>query len=192
MKKPAVFIDRDGTINEQMGYINHLTRFKILPGVAEAIRLLNENNVLAIVVSNQSGVGRGYFPVELVEEIHDYMKKTLEKEGAFFDGIFFCPHYPGASIPEYNMKCSCRKPGTGLIEQAGNSFDIDMSRSYAVGDRITDMEMAARANLKGIIVKTGYGRGDLEHVFPKRSVKPAYVAEDLLDGVRWIVSRIGR
>ena len=92
VKKPAVFLDRDGTINEQMGYINHLSRFVLLPGVPEAIRLLNKNEFLTILVSNQSGVARGYFPIDLVYEVHEFLKASLKEEGAVIDGIFFCPH----------------------------------------------------------------------------------------------------
>ena len=117
MKRPAVFLDRDGTINEQMGYINHVSRFILLPGVAEAIRLLNENNFLVIVVSNQSCVARGYFPLTLVEKVHEYMISKLKKENAIIDGIFFCPHYAKGRLPEYTFDCDCRKPKTGLIEQ---------------------------------------------------------------------------
>lgn len=181
MSKPAVFIDRDGTLNEQMGYINHVTRFVLLPGAAEAIRLLNRNGYLAIVVSNQSGVARGYFPLELVEEVHAHMRALLlNKEDALLDGILFCPHSPSAG-------CNCRKPRTGLIENACEGFDIDMSNSYVIGDRSTDIEMAVRANLKGILVETGYGLGEINHVLPHKAAKPAYVAKDLLHAVRWIL-----
>ena len=159
MKKPAVFIDRDGTINEQMGYINHVSRFMLLPGTAEAIRLLNDHGYLVIIVSNQSGVARGYFPIDLVNEVHDHMKVQLEKDNARVDGIFFCPHYPKGKLPEYSGVCECRKPKTGLIKMACGDFDIDMADSYVIGDRCTDMELARNAGLKGILVKTGYGLG---------------------------------
>ncbi|MFH1481165.1 MAG: HAD family hydrolase [Pseudomonadota bacterium] len=187
MKKPAVFIDRDGTINEQMGYINHLSRFVILPGVPEAVKLLNENGFLTIIVSNQSGVGRGYFPVDLVHQVHAALRTSLHKKGAIIDEIFFCPHYPHGKIPEYACECECRKPKTGLIEQARNLFHIDMSCSYVIGDRCSDIELAHRCNLKGILVKTGYGLGDIEYILPMRKMKPKYIAEDLLDAVRWIM-----
>lgn len=187
-KKPAVFLDRDGTINEQMGYINHESRFVLLPGVAEAIRLLNRNGYLSIVVSNQSGVGRGYFPVDLVYRIHDSMKSELKNEGAVLDGIYFCPHYPGTSVPEYNKRCTCRKPGTGLIDKAVKDFPIELSASYVIGDRCSDIKMAHQAGMKGILVKTGYGRGDLEYVFPRLSYQPDYVAEDLLGAVQRILA----
>jgi D-glycero-D-manno-heptose 1,7-bisphosphate phosphatase len=187
LKKPAVFIDRDGTINEQMGYINHISRFMLLPGTAEGIRLLNDHGYLVIIVSNQSGVARGYFPMDLVNEVHDHMRVLLERDNARVDGIFFCPHYPKGKLPEYNRVCECRKPKTGLIKMACRDFDIDMANSYVIGDRCTDIELARNAGLKGILVKTGYGLGDLEYVFPHLPFKPFHVADDLLDAAKWIV-----
>lgn len=189
VKRPAVFIDRDGTINEQMGYINHLSRFLILPGVPEAIRLLNKNNFLVIIVTNQSGVARGYFPIDLVHEVHAFLKMSLKKEDAIIDGIFFCPHYPRGVVPEYRSECDCRKPKTGLINQALESFEIDMSGSYVVGDRFTDMELAHRSNLKGLLVKTGYGLGDIEYILPNAPIRPLHIAQDLLHAVRWVLER---
>ncbi|MBW1720643.1 MAG: HAD family hydrolase [Deltaproteobacteria bacterium] len=191
MKRPAVFIDRDGTVNEQMGYINHPNRFKLLPGAAEAIRLLNRNRILAIIVSNQSGVARGYFPIELVHEVHRLMESALEKQGARIDGIFFCPHHPQGVVPEFKKKCDCRKPGTGMVDLACRSFEIDKTRSYLIGDRYLDIETAERAGLKGILVKTGYGLGDLTYIFPQRPLRPCYIADDLLQAVQWVLKREG-
>ena len=188
MKKPAVFIDRDGTINEQLGYINHLSRFVILPGVSEAVRLLNKNDWWAIIVSNQGGVARGYYPIELVEEIHAFLKSSLKEQRATIDGIFFCPHHPAGILPEYSSECDCRKPETGLIDRAREVFDIDMSSSYVVGDRHVDIELASRLNLKGVLVKTGYGLGEIEYIIPEKRLKPHHVAEDLLDAVKWILN----
>jgi len=187
LRRPAGFIDRDGTINEQMGYINHLSRFRILPGVGEAIKRLNESEYLAVVVSNQSGVGRGYFPIDLVHEVHAYLNTLLDAYGARLDGIFFCPHYPGGEIPEFSGNCTCRKPRTGLIEQAREVLDIDLSRSYVIGDRCTDMELAERCRMKGILVKTGYGLGDIQYILPSRPYRPAFIADDLGHAVRWIL-----
>ncbi len=187
MSRPAVFLDRDGTINEQRGYINHISRFVLLPGTAEAVRLLNEHGFLAIIVTNQSGVARGYFPVELVNEVHEHLKELLRKEGAYVDGIFFCPHYHRGEVGEYTIECNCRKPRPGLIEKARKNLDIDMAGSYLIGDRVSDIELAKRCNLKGVLVKTGYGKGDLEYVFPHSRAKPLHVAKDLLAAVRWII-----
>ncbi len=189
MKRPAVFIDRDGTINEQMGYINHISRFVMLPGVVEAIRLLNSHQYLAFVVSNQSGVARGYFPIDLVDRIHAHMEELLRADGARLDGIFYCPHYPRGTVKEYSIECDCRKPGTGMIEKACKEFPIDLTRSFVIGDRYSDIELADRLNLSGILVSTGYGLGDMEYVFPRLPFQPAHVAKDLLHAAQWIVGQ---
>lgn len=191
MKRPAVFLDRDGTINEQMGYINHISRFVFLPGAVEAIGILNRNRYLVIVVSNQSGVARGYFPLALVDEVHAHMKMMLKKNGADIDGLFFCPHHPEGKVAKYSMSCNCRKPKTGLIEKACEAFDIDMANSYVIGDRISDIELAHRADLKGVLVTTGYGRGDVDHLLPHSTCKPVHIAEDLFQAVRWIIMERG-
>ncbi len=178
--RPAVFLDRDGTINEQMGYINHISRFKLLPRVADAIRMLNENNYLVVVVTNQSGPARGYFPIELVYEVNNYMKELLRKEGANIDAVYFCPHLPEDG-------CNCRKPKTGMIEMACKDLNIDLSLSYVIGDMCDDIELAKNAGIKGIMVKTGYGMGEIEYRLPKRNLKPDYIADDLFSAVKWIL-----
>jgi len=191
MKRPAVFVDRDGTINEQMGYINHVSRFTFLPGTAEAIKLLNIHRFLVIVISNQSGVARGYFPIELVNEVHSRMKTMLEKEGAWVDAVYFCPHHPSGNVAEYRKACDCRKPATGMVRKAIDRFDIDLKSSYVIGDRLSDIEMAERLDLKGILVRTGYGRGEIEHLLPGSTLRPVYIADDLLEAVKWIIKRQG-
>jgi len=187
--KPAVFIDRDGTINEQRGYINHISRFILLPGVGQAIYLLNKNDYHVVVTSNQSGVAQGYFPVELVHETHELMKRELIKDNAYLDGVYFCPHHPNGIVSGYNKQCTCRKPGTGLIEKVKSDLEIDMDRSYVIGDRWLDIEFAYKAGLPGILVLTGYGRGDLEYVIPRKKTKPVFVAEDLLRAVTWLLKQ---
>ena len=187
--RPAVFIDRDGTINEQMGYINHVTRFVLLPGVGEAIRLLNENGYLVFVVTNQSGVARGYFPIDLVYEVHRYMERLLLKSGARVDGIFFCPHYPSGSVKEFAKNCTCRKPGIGLVEMARDRFEIDMERSWVIGDTLADIEMAHNASLGSVLVKTGYGLGEIEYVLPNRDTRPLFICDDLLSAVNLILTQ---
>ena len=187
MKRAAVFLDRDGTINEQMGYINHLSRFHLLPGVAQAIRLLNERSVPALVVSNQSGLARGYFPDTLLQEVHAAMIERLAAGGARLDGIYVCPHHPEAKEERYRMDCPCRKPKTGLFQQAAAEHDLDLSRSYVVGDRWSDLKAAAACGAKGVLVLTGYGRGDYQFIGPGQTVQPDFVAEDLLAAVRWIL-----
>lgn len=191
-RRPAVFLDRDGTVNEQMGYINHISRFHLLPGAADAIRLLNREGIPVVVVSNQSGLARGYFPEELLEEVNRKMNQLLAEQGAILDGIYVCPHHPQAKVVQYRKACSCRKPGTGLLEQAAAELGLDLARSFLVGDRWSDIECAVRAGCTPVLVLTGYGRGENRYIGPGRELQPEYVAEDLPDAVRWIISRIDR
>ena len=143
MKKAAVFLDRDGTINEQMGYINHLSRFHLLPGVARAIRLLNDHSIPVFVVTNQSGLARGYFPETVLAAVHEALVERLQAEGAQLDGVYVCPHHPEAKEERYRLDCRCRKPKPGLFLQAAVEHDLELSRSYVVGDRWSDLKAAA-------------------------------------------------
>ena len=187
--RPAVFMDRDGTINEQMGYINHESRFVLLDGAAEAVANLNRHGYLAIVVSNQSGVARGYFPLELVHRVNRKMQELLAAEGAFLDAIFFCPHHKRGIVPEFTRSCECRKPRTGLFDRACREMTIDISNSYMVGDRCTDLVFAERCGIPGILVETGYGLGDRQWMLPSSGIKPAHTASDLSAAVHWIIGR---
>ncbi|MHB1184382.1 MAG: D-glycero-beta-D-manno-heptose 1,7-bisphosphate 7-phosphatase [Desulfobulbia bacterium] len=185
--RPAVFLDRDGTINEQMGYINHISRFVMLPRAAAGIRLLNAQGIPVVVVSNQSGLARGYFPESLIQEVHAKMNRVLAEAGAHVDGIYICPHHPEAKEERFRLACDCRKPKPGLFLQAAADLDLDLGRSYVVGDRWSDLKAAAAVQAKGVLVLTGYGRGDYEYIGPTQPVQPTYVAEDLYAAVEWIV-----
>ncbi|RJQ66791.1 MAG: HAD family hydrolase [Desulfobacteraceae bacterium] len=187
LKQPAVFIDRDGTINEQMGYINHLSRFHLLPRAAAAIKLLNDKRIPVIVVTNQSGVARGYFPYSLVDEIHQEMAERLARQGAHIDAIYVCPHHPEAKSKELRQTCTCRKPRPGLFDRAATDLNLELDRSYVIGDRWSDMEAAANCGAKGILVLTGYGKGDLAYVTPPPAAKPALVADDLYAAAEWLL-----
>ena len=186
--QPAVFLDRDGTINEQMGYINHIDRFQMLPEAAKAIKKLNDADIPAVVVTNQSGLARGYFPAELLDDVHEKMKNALAAEGAHVDGIYICPHHPEAKEEKYRKACTCRKPKIGLFEQAATDLDIDLQKSYVVGDRWSDLKAAVKCKAVPVLVLTGYGRGDYEYIGPRQEVKPAFVADNLKDAVEWILA----
>lgn len=190
--RPGVFLDRDGTINEQMGYINHLSRFHLLPGVAPAIRQLNELDIPVLVVTNQSGLARGYFPPALLAKVHERLAEELAVEGARVDGIYVCPHHPEAKREEYRVNCDCRKPKIGLFTTAAAEHNIDLSASFVVGDRWSDLKAAADCGATSVLVLTGYGRGDLEYLGPSQKLQPDHVAEDLLAAVAWIISQIKR
>ena len=191
-KRPAVFLDRDGTINEQMGYINHISRFILLPGVAEAIACLNRQRIPVVVVSNQSGLARGYFPSQLLDEVHALMQERLRRQGAVLDGIYVCPHHPEAKEEKYRRNCECRKPKPGLMLQAAAELGLDLALSYLVGDRWSDLKAAAACGAKGVLVLTGYGRGDLEYIGPRQSLRPHYVAENLREAAAWILDDLAQ
>ncbi|MBU0681786.1 MAG: D-glycero-beta-D-manno-heptose 1,7-bisphosphate 7-phosphatase [Proteobacteria bacterium] len=185
--RAAVFLDRDGTINEQMGYINHIDRFQMLPGAASAIRTLNDGKVPVVVVTNQSGLARGYFPLALLDAVHEKMKDALAREGAHVDGIYICPHHPEAKDKQYRLECTCRKPKTGLFEQAARELGIDLRKSYVVGDRWSDLKAAVSCRATPVLVLTGYGKGDFDYIGPHQKVQPVFVAQNLQDAVEWIL-----
>jgi len=184
----AVFLDRDGTINEEMGYINHIDRFVLLPGAAAAIRRINESGLRALVVTNQSGAARGYFSIELIDQVHQKMMDLLKEQGAFLDGIYTCSHAPASE--RRSGSCNCRKPGIGLMEQAAEELKLDLQRSYVVGDRFKDIEMARNAGAKAVLVLTGYGKGELNFFGAISKVQADFVAGDLGEAVDWILADV--
>ena len=182
----AVFIDRDGTISEEVGYINHVSRFRLFPYSAAALKQLHDNDYLAIVITNQAGVARGYFSEEMVQAIHKQMTKDLESSGARVDAIYYCAHHPTVGEPPYQLDCDCRKPKPGLLLRAARDYDIDLANSWMVGDRYSDIELAANAGVKSALVLSGYGRGEWEHQRDNWTIQPDLVAEDLLAAVNQI------
>jgi D-glycero-D-manno-heptose 1,7-bisphosphate phosphatase len=186
--QPAIFLDRDGTINEEMGYINHRDRFLLFPFVAESIRIFNNLGLLVIVVTNQSGVARGYFSEELLIQIHEYLHAQLRKNNARIDAIYYCPHHPTEGRGKYKKDCNCRKPKPGMVEAAVRDFNIDPSRSYMIGDRYKDIEFARNLNMKAALVLTGYGRGEYEFQKYTWHYEPDIVGDNLLDVAKQIKS----
>jgi D-glycero-D-manno-heptose 1,7-bisphosphate phosphatase len=176
----AVFLDRDGTIAEELGYVNHVDRFQNFPYAAEAIRHLNEADIPVIVVTNQSGIARNIFPESLVYEVHKKMVAELAAGGAWIDAIYFCPH-------KSEETCECRKPKPGMLEQAAREHALDLAASWVVGDRYADLEMAHTAGSRGILVMTGYGRGEYELHRSAWPRQPDAVVENLTDAVRRIL-----
>lgn len=158
----AVFFDRDGTLNVDIHYLHRPEDFVWIEGAKEAIKYVNDKDYLAILVTNQSGVARGYYPEEDVKNVYDWMNAELAKIGAHLDALFYCPHHPQGNIPLYTKTCSCRKPETGMVDEACRQFQIDRSQSFFVGDSDGDMECAKRANLTGIRYTSGSLLGRLE------------------------------
>lgn len=184
----AVFLDRDGTVCEEVGYINHLSRCHVYPYAAEAVRALNRSGARTVVISNQSGVARGYFPESLVGEVNEKIRAELEAHGAHIDAFYYCPHHPAAADPRYRLQCACRKPGRGMLDRAVRELNVDLSRSYVIGDRRTDVETAAFHGLRSVLVLTGYGRGEWEYHRTEWTHPPDWVCENLRDGVEIILS----
>ncbi len=174
--KPAIFLDRDGTLNASVGYVNHRDRFHLYPWAVDTVRLIRDEGYLAVLVTNQSGVGRGFYPAELVEAIHDEFQATLERAGAGFDGIFYCPHKPGDD-------CACRKPKRGMLLRARDELDIDLSRSWMVGDTITDMQAGWTSGTRSAFVKTGFGAGSLDYEAARWERQPDLVHDNVYRAV---------
>ena len=184
----AIFVDRDGTLSHEVGYVNHLSRFRLFPFAASAVRAINNSGFLAVVVTNQAGVARGYYPESLIHEVHDALRSELSGGGARLDGVYVCMHHPSVGEAPYRLDCDCRKPKPGLVLRAAADLDIDVKRSYVVGDREGDLELAWNVGARGVLVKTGYGLGELRNRAPQWPRQPDMVAEHLLEAVQRIVA----
>jgi D-glycero-D-manno-heptose 1,7-bisphosphate phosphatase len=188
-RRKAAYLDRDGTINEEVDYLREANQLRLIPGAAEAIRRLRQQGWLAIVVTNQSGIARGYLSESQLSEIHDQLRHLLAQDGAELDAIYYCPHHPTFGDAPYRRDCGCRKPKTGMIEQAARDFSVETMHSVVIGDRLQDIEMAHAAGSRGILVKTGYGEQELTRAGMAAESSPDYTASDLLDAVNWVLAQ---
>jgi len=177
--KIAVFLDRDGTVNMEEGYLKDLKHFTLYPRAGKAIKILNRLGVRVIIVSNQSGIGRGYFGSDLVKKVHQKLKRILFKEGARLDAIYYCPHHP-------KEDCDCRKPKTRMLEKAKERFGLDFSQSYVVGDKLMDIELGKKVGAKTILVLTGYGRKERKKIKYQTKSLPDMVVDNLFEATRWV------
>ncbi|MDD2338081.1 MAG: D-glycero-beta-D-manno-heptose 1,7-bisphosphate 7-phosphatase [Geobacteraceae bacterium] len=180
----AVFLDRDGVINVEKGYLHRVEDFEFLPGVPRALHLLKEAGFLLIVVTNQSGVARGYYSLEAVHELHRHLQDQLKPYGAAIDGFYICPHHPEYESDDQPSDCSCRKPLPGMIVKAVSDFHIDPARSYLVGDKLSDIEAGRAACCRCLLVRTGYGDVPEENV-----PKDVTIVDDLLAAARSIIAK---
>ncbi len=181
-------MDRDGTLSHEVGYVNHISRFRLFPWAVDAVRLANRSGLLVVVVTNQAGVARGYFPESVIHEVHASLRASVKAGDAWLDGIYFCPHHPSVGEPPYRKDCDCRKPRPGLVERATADLEVDLARSWVVGDRWGDMELAWRVGARGALVKSGYGLGELTHHGPGWTRQPDLVADNVLGAVEGIVA----
>jgi D-glycero-D-manno-heptose 1,7-bisphosphate phosphatase len=182
----AIFIDRDGTLNEDIGYVSSPDELILYQWAAEAVRLVNESAFKAIVITNQSGVARGMYSEATLGRIHRRMIDELAREGARIDAIYYCPHHLELGDAHYGIECDCRKPRTGMLDAAAREHNIDLKRSYVIGDKASDIMLAENAGARSVLVLTGYGRGTLEQR-ERFGCQPSFVAENLLQAVRHIL-----
>ncbi len=192
MSRPAIFMDRDGTLSHEIGYVNHASRFKLFPWAVDAVRLVNRGGWAAVLVTNQAGVARGYFPETVIHEVHEHVQAALRAGDARLDGLYVCMHHPSAGEPPYRQDCDCRKPRPGMLLQAQRELDLDLSRSWVVGDRHGDLQVAWNVGARGALVKSGYGLGEWVHHAPRWPRQPDLVAEHVLEAVERILFAEGR
>jgi D,D-heptose 1,7-bisphosphate phosphatase len=173
-KTKAVFLDRDGVINEDVNYLSNMADFRLLPSVPEAIRELKSKGYLTIVITNQAAIAKGILTIKELEAMHVEIETELASRGAIIDAIYYCPHHPEGIIKKYAVSCNCRKPGIGMIEKAIEEFNIDPEISFLVGDKTGDILAGERAGLTTVLVRTGYGGRDGVY-----NIKPDFTASDL-------------
>ena len=179
----AVFLDRDGTIIEDVGYLDDCSRMKFLPGAVESIRLLNKSGYKVIIVTNQAGVAKGYFSEDTLKEINSKMLKLMVAQGAYIDKIYYCPHHIEGTIEEYRKECPWRKPNPGMIEEAAREYNLDLKNSYMIGDKISDMEAGRRAGCKTIFLT---GNNQLNE--GDKIALADHNATGLYDAVQWLAA----
>jgi D-glycero-D-manno-heptose 1,7-bisphosphate phosphatase len=184
--RPAVFLDRDGTVIEERGYLGRLDLIELFPWSAEAIRLLSDAGYAIVIVTNQAGVARGLFDEAFVQSAHARLDEMLRERGAAVDGYYYCPHHPEGSLDRYRVACGCRKPAPGMVRQAAIDLGLDVNRSFVVGDKWLDIGLARNAGATGVLVRTGYAGGD--EAVPPAGCEPAVTVDTLLDAARWILA----
>lgn len=186
----VVFLDRDGTINQEVTYLYRPEDLVILPGVPQALKLFRENGFRLAVVTNQAGIARGYYTVEQMHVLHGYLNEQLKRDGAWIDHFYYCPHHPLHGIGEYRKACRCRKPDTGMFEMAEKEYAIDKGRSWMIGDKRIDVEAGHNYGIRAVLVGTGYGEEERE-TCRQRGEEPFYdfYAETLMDAAKFIIRK---
>lgn len=188
MKKRAIFLDRDGTINEDVGYPDKPSQVKIFSSSFDAVAKINASGFLAVIITNQSGIGRGYLTEADLEEIHQKMKSDFAERGVRVDGIYVCPHYELSLIPRYRKDCDCRKPKPGLALRAAKDLGIDLAGSYFIGDKVEDVLFGLNIGARPVLVLTGSG-AESEKKLKEMNLRPAHIAVDLSAAVDWILGQ---
>ncbi|MFY9431273.1 MAG: HAD family hydrolase [Acetomicrobium sp.] len=187
----AVFSDRDGTLIKEVGYLSSLSQIEILPNVPEGLKLLKSLGYFLIVVTNQSGVARGFFSESFVLQVHSVLREMLAQKCVQIDAFYYCPHHPTEGFPPYDIDCECRKPKTGMLKEAARACNIDISRSWVIGDSLVDMQLARNAGCRGVFLGTGHGRMIEQNIVHEPPFFYA-VKDDLLEAANYIASNNAR
>jgi D-glycero-D-manno-heptose 1,7-bisphosphate phosphatase len=190
VSRPAVFLDRDGTLIEERGYLDRMELLELFPWTTDAIRLLNRAGYAVVVVTNQSAVGRGIITEAFLQSVHDAVTARLSAGGARIDAFYVCPHHPFEARGAYRQTCRCRKPGPGLIEQACRDLDLDPASSFMVGDRWIDVACGQAAGTHSLLLRTGYGAHQEKD--PPVGPAPDAILNNLMEAVGWILRRSSR
>ena len=185
--RPAIFLDRDGTLNEDVGHLDRLERLTLFPWSLDAIRLLRRAGYAVVVVTNQGGVARGFVAESFVDEVRRVIGRRLAAIGERLDGHYHCPHEPDAPVAAYRRECDCRKPRPGLVRRAARELGLDLPRSVVVGDKWSDVALARAAGTRAVLVRTGYGRS--QEQAPPPGLRADAVADTLLDAASWVLRR---
>ena len=183
--KPAVFLDRDGTLIEDVGYLRTVRDLRLFPWTVDAVRALNHAGLPVVVITNQSGIARGLLTEETVHDVHRHLSSLLEGGGAHVDAYYYCPHHPDGSVAPYTRRCDCRKPGRGMIDRAAADLGIEPARSFVVGDKWLDVGAARTVGGRGILVRTGYGAAEERE--PQPDLSADAVVDNLIEAVGWIL-----
>jgi histidinol-phosphate phosphatase family protein len=178
MPSKVAFLDRDGTIIEERNFIESPDEIRFLPGSVQAIQMLRESGYKIVVISNQSGIGRGILTEKMVREVNDLFIRRLKEKDAPVDGLYFCPHHPDAN-------CECRKPETGMVQKAAEELKLDLKNTVVIGDKSIDVKLGKNIGAKTILVVTGYGKSEVNKLADQND-KPDFVADTLLDAANWI------
>ena len=184
----AVFVDRDGTLIEEVGYLDRVERLELYPWTTDAIRALNRAGLKIVLVSNQSGVARGFFTEAVVDALHGHMESLLQSGGAHIDAYYYCPHHPDGKVPGYAQQCDCRKPRRGLVDRAVRELDVDPARSFVVGDRWLDVGLARTIGGRGVLVRTGYGA--TEERRPSQDCSADAIVDNFAGAASWILRNL--
>jgi D,D-heptose 1,7-bisphosphate phosphatase len=187
---PVIFLDRDGTINEEVEYLHNKQELSLLPTVTEALRLFRERGYTIVVITNQAGVARGYYTETDVINLHQYLNEVLAEEQTHIDSFYYCPHHPEYGIGDYKVACECRKPGIGMFEMAAKEYNIDKARSWMIGDKLLDIEAGKAFGVQTVLVATGYGSKEKELADAgDGDVTYDLFAKTLMDAATMIVGR---